>query len=321
MRRRDALALTSAWALLPPVGAQAPARVPRIGILRWGQPGDEAQIGLTAAFAAAGLRDGSTARIDWRFAQERALAARHAAELVALAPTLLIGSATPACQALRDATDSIPIVLGTAADPVRAGLVKTLARPGGHITGVSSNLTGAVPKQVQLLREVLPCLQRVGFLGSADDAATPAFQSQFREAARALGLTALEQLTTHVQGFAAPLDALVRERCHAVVVQPLFALSGSEALNQMLQQRRLPSVSGVMAYLQSGGLLVYGPNRQEGFKRTVSFATRILAGARPADLPVEEPIGYELGINQSTARAMGITVSRSLLARADEVIA
>lgn len=321
MKRRAALGLGVGSLLGASARAQqTPARVPRIGVLRWGKPEDEAQRGLTEAFAAVGLREGSTVRIDWRFAQDRALAARHATELVALGPDVLIGSATPAGQILRDATITIPIVLGTAADPVRAGLVKSLAQPGGNITGVSSNLTGAVPKQVQLLRELLPGLQRVGFLGSSDDVATPSFREQFRLATRSLGLPLIEQLTTHAQGFDAALDALVRERCQAVVIQPLFALAGSELLNQMLLQRKLPAVSGVVAFLQSGGLLAFGPNRLEGFKRTVSFVTRILAGARPADLPVEEPVTYELGVNQRTARALGIAVPRGLLLRADEVI-
>lgn len=300
--------------------AQSPSRVPRIGVLRWGQPGDEAQRGLAEALAAIGLREGTTLRIDWRFARDRALGARHAAELVALAPDVLIASATPAGQALRDATSTIPIVLGTAADPVGAGLVKSLSHPGGNITGVSSNLTGAVPKQLQLLRELLPGLRRVGFLGAGDDVATPSFLDQFRAAARTLGLATSEQLTTHAQGFATPLDAMVRERCQAVVVQPLFALSGSEELNRLLVQRRLPAMSGVMVFVHTGGLLAFGPNRQEGFKRTASFVSRILGGARPADLPIEEPVTYELGLNQATARALAIAVPRSLLARADEVI-
>lgn len=300
--------------------AQSPARVPRLGVLRWGQAGDEAQRGLTEALAEVGLREGSTVRIDWRFARDRALAARHAAELVSLAPDVLISSATPAGQALRDATTTIPIVMGTAADPVRAGLVKTLSHPGGNITGVSSNLTGAVPKQVQLLREMLPGLQRVGFLGASNDPATPSFREQFRSAARTLGMVGIEQLTTQAEGFAAPIDALLRERCQALVVQPLFVLGGGEEVNKLLLPRKLPAVSGLMIFLQTGGLIAYGPNRQEGFRRTVSFVNRILAGARPADLPVEEPITYELGVNQITAKVLGITVPRSLSLRADEVV-
>lgn len=321
MKRRAALALAIAAgvAAVMTARAQSPIRVPRIGVLRWGQPDDEGHRGLTQALAAIGYREGSTIRIEWRFAQTRELAALHAAELVAQAPDLLVASATPAGRALRDATRTIPIVLATSADPVGAGLVPSLAQPGGNITGVSNNLTAIVPKQVELLREMLPGLQRVAFLGSSEDVATPRFIEQFRAGTERLGLVRQEILAAGAAEFPAALDAVVRARSQAVIVQPLFALGNPRPLAEMLTQRRLPSASGLLPFVVGGGLMAYGPNRADSWRRSASYIDRVLKGARPASLPIEDPTTFELGINQRTARALGITVPRSLLARADEV--
>lgn len=322
MKRRAVLAMAFAagMAASMTVRAQQSVRTPRIGVLRWGQPGDEGQRGLTQALAAIGYREGSTIRIEWRFAQTRELAARYAAELVAQTPDLLVASATPAGRALRDATRTIPIVLATSADPVGAGLVRSLAQPEGNITGVSNNLTAIVPKQVELLRTMLPGLQRVAFLGSSDDVATPRFIEQFRTGADVLGLVRQDIQVAGAEEFPAALDAVVRARSQAVVVQPLFALGNPRPLAEMLMQRRLPSVSGLPAFVAGGGLMAYGPNRAESWRRSASYIDRVLKGARPADLPIEDPTTFEFGINQKTARALGITVPRSLLLRADEVV-
>jgi putative ABC transport system substrate-binding protein len=322
VKRRAALALAVAAGIAAgmTVRAQSPVRVPRIGVLRWGQPGDEGQRGLTQALAAIGYRDGSTIRIEWRFAQTRDLAALHAAELVGQAPDLLVASATPAGRALRDATHTIPIVLATSADPVGAGLVQSLARPGGNITGASNNLTAIVPKQIELLREMQPGLQRVAFLGSSEDVATPRFIEQFRAGTEMLGMARQEVQVARAEEFSGALDAVVRARSQAVVVQPLFTLGNPRPLAEMLVQRRLPSVSGLPSFVAGGGLMAYGANRADSWRRSATYIDRVLKGARPADLPIEDPTTFELGINQKTARALDITVPRSLLARADEVV-
>lgn len=324
MKRRTALALALAFAAGVAPGstarAQVSGRVPRIGVLRWGQPGDEGQRGLTQALAAIGYRDGATIHIEWRFAQTQEAAARHAAELVAQAPDLLVASATPAGRALRDATHTIPIVLATSADPVGAGLVRSLAQPGGNITGASNNLTAIVPKQVELLREMVPGLQRVAFFGASEDVATPRFIEQFRVGAEKLGLAPHEVQVGRADEFSAALDTAVRARAQAVVVQPLFALGNARPLAELLAARRLPSISGLPSFVAGGGLMSYGPNRAESWRRSASYIDRVLKGARPATLPIEDPTTFELGINQKTARSLGIAVPRSLLARADELV-
>ena len=300
--------------------AQPAAKIPRIGVLRWGVPGDENQSGLTQALAAIGYREGQTITIDWRWATDRELARRHASELLALNPDLLVSSATPAGQVLRDATRSVPIILGSAADPVGAGLVASLARPGGNITGVSANLPAAAAKQVQLLRETLPALQRLAFLGSTQDPATRIFTAELQTASRALGLQLQPVLIGQAGEFEKAADTMVRERAQAVIVQPIFTLGQSLPLAELLIRRKLPAASALRPFAVGGGLMSYGPSRADTFRRTASFVDRVLKGAVPSGLPLEEPTTYELVFNLVTARALGIAIPQVMLVRADEVL-
>lgn len=320
LHRATAAATTMAAAAGRDVAAQTGAKVPRIGVLRWGAPSDEARAGLTQALAAVGYRDGQTIEINWRYTTDPVVGRRHAVELAGMDLDLLIGSATPAVQALRAATTKLPIVMATAADAVGAGLVASLARPGGNVTGVSSNLTTMVPKQLQLLVELLPGLRRVAFLGSTDDAATKLFVAQSESAAQLLGLKLHVVLVSQPREFESAVDSMVRERAQALVVQPLFTLGKVEGLTSLLQSRRLPSISSLRPFLLSGGLATYGPSRAEQWSRSASFVDRVLRGAQPATLPVEEPTLFELAFNLKTARALGLTIAQSLLLRADEVI-
>jgi putative ABC transport system substrate-binding protein len=318
--RRIAAAVALAAGMPGWLGAQPAAKVPRIGVLRWGVPGDENQSGLTQALAAIGYRQGQTIEIEWRWATNRELAQRHAAEMLAMNPDLLVASATPAALTLRDATRSVPIILGSAADPVGTGLVASLARPGGNITGVSSNLPALVAKQVQLLKETLPTLQRVAFLGSTLDPATKAFTEQLQAATRALGLKLQVVLIGQDSEFETAADAMQRERAQGVIVQPLFTLGQSGLLAEILMRRKLPSISAFRPYALAGGLMSFGSSRADTFRRIASFVDRVLKGAKPADLPVEEPTMYELVFNLATAKALGVTIAQPMRLRADEVI-
>ena len=323
MKRRDLLlpcvaAAAASLALAGLARAQA-ARVPRIGLLRWGAPGDDVQVGLTAALRVLGYREGQTMLTEWRFTTRKEQAQAYAAELVAMNPDLLVGLATPAAEALRDATRSLPIVVAVA-DAVGAGLVASLARPGGNITGYSTNLTGVVPKQMQLLREALPGLQRVAFLGSTNDVATKLFVEQAQLGARTLGIRLQTVLIGQPREFEAAADSMQRERAQGVVVQPLFILSQAAPLASILQQRQLPSVSGLRNFVIGGGLMSYGPKRDEQFRRTASMIDRVLKGARPDSLPVEEPTTFETLFNLRTAQALGLKIPQKLLLRAEEVI-
>ncbi len=325
MKRRTVVGQITAGAALGALGfgrvdAQSAGRSPRIGVLRWGSPADDGNNRLIQALAAIGYVENQTIAIEWRFVASRDQAQRHAAELVALKPDLLIGSATPAAAALRDATKTVPIVIAGVADPVGAGLVATLARPGGNITGVSSNLPAMVPKQLQLLGEVIGGLQRVAFLGSSDDPATKVFVEQALLSAKTLGIRMQVVLVSQRAEFEAATDTMLRERTQAVIVQPLFGVSQAGPLVELLVRRKLPCVSGVRPFVVAGGLMSYGFSQTDAFRRTASFVDRVLKGAAPASLPVEEPTIFELTLNLKTARALGIAVPQSLLLRADEVI-
>ena len=325
MKRREmAWVLVGAWcgALAPlrAAMAQAPGRVPRIGVLRWGSAGTEAQASLIRALADIGYRDKQTITMVWRFATNRELASRHARELAGMQLDLIIAQATPAAIALRDPPQTAPVIMGGAADPVGAGLVASLARPGGNITGVSLNLPAMVGKQLQLLQEVTPGLQRAAFLGSTDDPATRLFVEQALAAAAALGMAMQIVLVSQSREFAAAVSSMLRERAQAVVVQPLFATSAAVQLAGLLERAGLPSITGLPNYASAGGLMSYGFSRDEISRRTASFVDRLLKGATPASLPVEEPTTYELVINLKTARSMAIALPNALLLRADEVL-
>ena len=300
--------------------AQPAAGVPRIGVLRWGAAGDDAQLDLRAALAALGYREGETLLVEWRFARTGDQARRHAAELAALDLELIVASATPAAAALRDVAKSVPIVLSSVADPVGARLVTTMARPGGRITGVSTNLPAMVPKQLQLLGESSPGLKRAAFLGSTQDPATNLFVEQAKAAASELGMSMQVVLVGQASEFAAALDAMVRERAQAVVVQPLFAVSQPDALTRLLLQRELASVTAQRRFAEAGGLMAYGFSQKDLARRSASFLDRVLKGAKPAELPVEEPTTFDLAINLDTAKALGIAIPQSVLLRADKLI-
>jgi putative ABC transport system substrate-binding protein len=314
-------AATASVSVLPRhATAQGSARVPRIGVLRWGAPGDDFQYGLIAALRVLGYREGQTISIEWRFTTRKEQAQAFAAELVALNLDLIVAGATPAAELLRDAGNGVPIILAGVADPVAAGLVASLARPGGNITGVSANLTTMVPKQMELLRETIPSLRRVAFLGSTDDVATKLFVEQAQSGARVLGLQLQRVLISQPSEFEAAADSMLRDRAQAVVVQPLFTLSQTAPLAAILQQRQLASISGLRSFAVGGGLMTYGPRRSDLWRRSASMIDRVLKGARPDSLPVEEPTTFELVFNLRTAQALGLKFSQKLLLRADEVL-
>jgi putative ABC transport system substrate-binding protein len=188
------------------------------------------------------------------------------------------------------------------------------------MTGVSTNLPAMVPKQLQLLREALPGLQRVAFLGSTQDPATRLFAEQAQAAARVLDLRLQVVLLGQASEFDAAAERMVGERVQAVVVQPLFTLAQSAPLAEVLTRRKLASISALRQFADAGGMMTYGPNRADLWRRSASFVDRVLRGAKPANLPIEEPTTYELTLNMATARALGVTIAQAVVLRADAVI-
>ncbi len=304
--------------------AQRPVEVHRIGTL--GSNPSLAAAHLWEAFRQ-GLRErgyveGQNILIEHRSAEGKwERLPELAAELVRLRVSVIVAGGTPATHAARKATQTIPIVFPVAGDPVDQGFVSTLARPGGNITGLANIAPDLVGKQLQLLKEIVPKVSRVALLWNP---ATSIGPPQFREAevaARALGVR-LQSLT--VRGpdeLEGAFLAMTRERAGALLVtaDPIF-FSHRTRLADLASKSRLPAMYGLREHVDAGGLMSYAANLADMFRRAAYYVDRILKGAKPADLPVEQPTRFELVINMKSAKTLGIKFPQSILIRADQVI-
>ena len=297
---------------------QQAGQVPRIGVLTFTQ--------MTAALQEAfrqGLRDhgyveGQNILVEWRAAEGRPDRAKAlAVELVQLKVDVIVANLTPAVQAAKDATSTIPIVMASAGDPVGTGFVASLARPGGNITGmtgISAELSG---KRIELLRELIPGLTRVGLLVNASNPFAKSLVDETRVAAKRIGVQLYVVDVRRPQEVDPALSGLTKQRAGAVIVDG--ALTAWQAA-ELAVQHRLPSLSNQRHFVDSGGLMFHGAQFADVHRRAASYVDKILRGAKPGDLPVEQPTRFELVINLRTAKALGLTVAPSLLLRADQVI-
>ncbi|PYM57627.1 MAG: ABC transporter substrate-binding protein [Candidatus Rokuibacteriota bacterium] len=311
--------------LAAPLAADAqPDRVPRIGWLVFGGPFSETSPGLDAAILR-GLRElgyvyGKNVALQYRYAEGRAERLPElATELVRLKVDLLLGIGGDIAVAFQKATSTIPIVVGTSTDPVRARLVPSLARPGGNLTGVTFLSEELAAKRVELLKEVMPGASRLGVLWDPAHADND-FQ-EIQGAARRLGLRLLSLEVRRPGDLDAAVGTAVREHVDALIVVPgrLMALL-DKRITEAAASHRLAVISGWREFASVGALLTYGPNRLEGSKRVAYYVDRVLKGTKPADLPIERPTTFELVVNTKTAKVLGLTIPPSVLARADEVI-
>lgn len=322
MNRRDtALALLALGAAPLAALAQQPGKVWRIGIL---SQSDRIASGFFAAFVR-GMRElgyiaGKTLQVDWRVADgklERLPAL--AAELVALKPDVLVSFANAGPLALQKATGTIPIVMTSATDPVASGLVKSLAQPGGNITGNSGIDLSA--KRLELLLAMAPNASPVALLLNAGNPTSRATLDGTNAAAKALGIKILP-LEMHIpQELESTFAALARQKARAVIVSadPLFSGNRSRLAGLALKNR-LPSMTATQVYVEAGALVSYGTSNPALYHRTAGYVDKIFKGAKPGDLPIEQPTTFELVINQKTAKALGLKLPPALLARADRVI-
>jgi len=305
--------------------AQAQARVYRVGVLSAGNR--EASRHLFGAFEA-GMRDlkyvaGQNLTLEYRFAEGKfELLPSLAAELVRLKPDALLVHSTPGNLAAKKATTEIPIVMVAVADPVGVGLVASLARPGGNITGITNITAELAGKRVELLKEILPGASRFAVIVNPND---PNAQLQIRSAegaARALGVQLHPVLEVRsVEDLESAFSAAVKSRAGAAIrmVDPLVASTRKRTV-ELTIKHRLPVVYAFREDAEAGGLIAYGTNLHDQFRGAAIFVDKILKGAKPADLPVEQPTRFELVINLKTAKALGITIPRTVLLRADRVI-
>ena len=253
---------------------------------------------------------------------QMAMLPRLAAELVARKPELIYAPPTPATVAAKQATQTIPIVFGAVTDPVGSGLVTSLARPGGNVTGISGVFGSLALKRVELLREMLPGMKRIGLLGDSTDPSSKLDQQALAPLAASLGLTVILALAANPPEFEAAVSKLAADRVEAIIVagsSPII-FNMRLPLIELANQRRVPVVGSNPQYADSGALFNYGASLNDRLRRSADLVDKILKGAKPADIPVEQPTKFELVINLKAAKALGITIPQSILLRADEVI-
>ena len=242
-----------------------------------------------------------------------------AAELVQLKVNLILTRGTPAALAARNATATIPVVFTGVGDPVGQGIVASLARPGRNITGLSAAVTEIFPKRVQLIRELVPKAARIAALFNMSNPALPSQWREVERAARSLGAEAHLLDVRKAEDLVPAFDAATRQRADALIVGlDTLTQANQQLIVDLAAKRRLPAIYASMEF--AGGLAVYGVNYPEMYRQAASFADKIFKGAKPADLPVEEPTKVELVINLKTAKALGLTIPQSVLFRADHVI-
>jgi putative ABC transport system substrate-binding protein len=321
--KRLAVALLISLALVATpltAAAQPIGRVPRIGILRTGSPPDPFVEAFLQGLRELGYDDGGNISIEYRWAEGRDEQLPDlAADLVRLKVDVIVAGGSQARVAKR-ATTTIPIVMPVANDPVGEGIVASLARPGGNVTGLAFLSEGLPGKWVELLKEVLPGMSRVAVLWHP---ATEAGQLRVSEtAARSLGVR-LRALKVRRPDEFSPAFAEA-QRNHAeclIVLSSPFFYAHRTRLVELAAKHRLPRMYHQQDFVVgSGGLMSYGPNLRDLFRRAATYVDKVLKGAKPADLPIEQPTRFELVINMKTAKALGLTIPQSVLARADEVI-
>ena len=318
-RRRFLTAFGSviAWPLV--AGAQQRA-MPRVGIL----VAESAPHPFTEAFRTGmrelGYIEGPTVAIDWRYADALfARAVELATELVRLKVDIIAAHHTPAVKAAMSVTSTIPIVMSPAGAPVQAGLIKSLAQPGGNVTGLSSMEAELGTKRLQLLVEMIPNLRRVAVLGARTDPFTAPYVQDFKDAAVRLGLQLQPVLIDGPRDFEGAFAEMSKMSSQAVVIQPLFQPHTTRVL-ELAGKHHLAVMSSYRDTTQAGGLISYSADHAAYFQRAAVFVDKILKGAKPANLPVEQPAKFELVINSKTARALGFNIPQSVLVGADEII-
>jgi putative ABC transport system substrate-binding protein len=322
--RRDLLLALGSSALLAPLGAFAQqAKLFRIGFLGLAPAsGWDSQIAaLRAGLRDLGYAEGRNIAIEFRWAQRVDQFPELASELVRMPVDVIIAPASTQVEPARRATKTIPIVFAQHADPVGTGHVASLGRPGGNVTGVSMLLTDVAAKGLGLLKEVLPRATRLGVLWNPTTPTHPYVLKVIAGTAKGLGVELVLAPVSVVADFEAAFATLLRERASGFLV-PTSPLTNSQPapLAELAVRHRLPGMFGNRANVLAGGLMSYGADFDDMYRRAAAYVDKILKGARPADLPVEQASKYQLIINRKTAAAIGITIPQSILLRTDEIL-
>jgi putative ABC transport system substrate-binding protein len=325
MRRRDFITLVGGAAASWPFAARAQqaGKLPTIGFLGAATPAVASQ--WVSAFVKRlrelGWIEGRTVAIEYRWAEGRnERFAEIAAEFVRLRVDVIVTWASAPVVAARQATMTIPIVFAAQTDPVGTGTVASLAHPGGNVTGLSLEQADTVGKRLELLREVVPNLSRLAVMANAGAPGAVVEMRQVEATARRLGLDVTTLEIRQVEDIAPAIEAL-KSRAHALyfATDPLL-FTNRIRINTLARGARLPTIYGSQEYVESGGLISYGANFTDLFRRAGDYVDKVLRGAKPSDLPIEQPTKFELVINLKTAKALELTIPESFLLRADKVI-
>jgi len=323
VKRRDFIAGLGSAAAWPVVArAQQPARLPTIGFLGASTP--STQGALATAFVQRlrelGWTEGRTVAVEYRWAEGRnERYAEIAAEFVRLKVDVIV-TAGNAVYAAKQATSVIPIVFAIASEPVGEGLVASLARPGGNVTGLSLYATDLASKQVELLREVVPGLRRLAILANVGASSAVTEMGKATAAAGTLGLEIIAMEIRRAEDIAPTFEALKGRADAVFVVGDGLTVTNRARISSLALAARLPTIQLAREYVEAGGLMSYGPNFADLHRRAAELVDKILRGTKPGDIPVEQPTKFDLVINLKTAKAIGLTIPERLLATADEVI-
>jgi putative ABC transport system substrate-binding protein len=324
MRRREFITLLAGAAVEWPCTAVAQSKIYRLGILETISPIVNAANfdALRKGLRELGYVEGQNLFFEYRSADGRnerfpALVA----ELVRLKVDLIVTRSTPAVLAVKAATTAIPVVMAATANPVGDGIVATLARPGGNITGLSSFHTELSNKRLELLREMIPRIARIATLSDPSNPVTPGQQEDVRRAARSMGIETQFLEARNREDLGPAFEVAAREKVEALIVQNSAPTQANLQLTVDLAARhRLPVIYASKEFVDAGGLMTYGVNYPDLYRRAATYVDKILKGAKPADLPVEQPTKFELVINLKTAKALGLAIPDKVLALANEVI-
>jgi putative tryptophan/tyrosine transport system substrate-binding protein len=327
MERRAFIGTLASGLLAAPlaVEAQPAQKIYRIGVLSSASrnTAEHAVKAFDEGLRELGYEEGRNAVIERRFADgqlERLPAL--AAELVRLKVDVIVTGSNPSIDAVKKATTTIPVVMGLSRDPVGAGFIASLSRPAGNITGLTNDpAPDMLGKNLELLKEAAPRISRIAYLWNPLPSSAEAYRSAAESAARKLGLRLQFIAARRGRDLDDAFSSMARERADGLMVQvdPVF-FSARSQLVLLAAKHRLPAVYGVREFAEAGGLMSYGTNIAYQFRRAATYVDKILKGAKPADLPVEQPTKFELVINMKTAKALGLTIPPLLLQRADQVI-
>jgi putative tryptophan/tyrosine transport system substrate-binding protein len=330
MRRRDFITLFVGASVAWPLAARSQtATIPRVGLLDPRSAGGSAESHYWKAFReqmrALGYAEGKNIIFEFRAADgDPSRLPELTSDLIAHSVSLIVALSTPAALAAKSVTTKVPIVVALMADPVGIGLVASLARPGGNITGLSTISAELSAKRLELLREMIPDLSRAAIIWEDSNPAFALTVTHSEAAAHVLGVSLKSIGVKAAGGFEKAMDEVVTAHAQALIVAvPDRAVAGGTELTAIIgtvARRKIPAVYAETSYVEAGGLVSYGPDYTDLFRRAATYADKILKGARPVDLPVEEPTKFELALNLKTAKALGLTVPQTLLVAADEVI-